>query len=277
MNVGNYVLVNRTEGTSVLLPPLEPAPTAHEHDHPEPPKPAPTLSRVLVAGGPGNPGMPFNARTAEIIDMADATPVWRRIADMNSPRNNVNCVILPDGKVLFCTGIDGYKWTPNTPSLQAEMFDPQSETWTPMASMTVARQYHSVSVLLPDGRVLNTGSVSASGNLMSMEVYSPPYLFHGPGPRITAWPTSLAYGEEFTVESPDACRIDTACFIKTTTITHHTNTDQRYLRLLPMRHGHCELRMTSPANANLAPPGYYLLFLLDDCGVPSVGRFVRID
>lgn len=275
-NVGNHVLVNRTEGTSVLLPPLEPAPTAHEHDHPEPPKLSPTLSRVLVAGGPGNPNTPFNARSAEIIDMADAAPAWRRIADMNSPRNNVNCVILPDAKVLFCTGIDGFKWTPNTPSLQAEMFDPQSETWTAMASMTVARQYHSVSVLLPDGRVLNTGSVGAGGNLMSMEVYSPPYLFRGPRPKLSSWPTALGYGAAFTVESPDACRIDKACLIKASTITHHTNTDQRYLRLHPIRHGHCGLRMSSPANARLAPPGYYLLFLLDDCGVPSVGRLIHI-
>lgn len=275
-NVGAHVLVNRTEGTSVLLPPLQPAPTAHEHDHPEPPKPIPSLSRVLVAGGPGNPNTPFNARTAEIIDMADATPAWRRIADMNSPRNNANCVILPDGKVLFCSGIDGYKWTPNTPSLQAELFDPQDETWTAMASMTVARQYHSVSVLLPDARVLNTGSVSSGGNLLSMEVFSPPYLFRGPRPKISTCPTTLGYREKFSIESPDACRIDKACLIRATAVTHHTNTDQRYLPLQPMRHGHCELRMISPPNANLAPPGYYLLFLLDDCGVPSVGRLVHI-
>lgn len=239
--------------------------------------------RILINGGASTAGR--GIRSTNIFD--PATETWGKVADMNHARWYPTTLSLPDGRILTVSGRDQNgavtapmevydPWTPNTPSLQAEMFDPQAETWTPMASMTVARQYHSVSVLLSDARVLNTGSVGAGGNLMSMEVYSPPYLFRGPRPKISSWPAALGYGEVFTVESPDACRIDKACLIKTTTITHHTNTDQRYLPLRPMRHGHCGLRMTSPANANLAPPGHYLLFLLDDCGAPSVGRFVRI-
>jgi hypothetical protein len=247
----------------------------HTHaDMPKKPKVAPTLSRVLVLGGSGdNPG---DSRSAEIIDLADPAPAWRRIADLSYSRVNTNAVLLPDGTTLVCAGIDGYKWGPNTASLAAELFDPQTETWTVMASMSVMRQYHSVSVLLPDGRVLSTGSVGGGGNNTTMELYSPPYLYRGPRPPVSSSPAAVGYGEQFVVSSPAACRIDQVALVRCTTVTHHTNTDQRCLPLAWQRHGHCDLRVTSPANANLAPPGYYLLFLLDDCGVPSVGRFVRI-
>jgi Domain of unknown function (DUF1929)/Glyoxal oxidase N-terminus len=273
-DVDDHEVPNRTEAFSVQLPARHPRPAAHEHeDMPGPPPVPPTLSRILVCGGPGD------QRSAEIIDMADAAPAWHRIADMNFPRTNVNGVILPDGTVLFCSGIDGYKWGPNTPTLRAEIFDPEAETWTAAAAMTVARQYHSVSILLPDGRVLNTGSVGGPGggtNLLDMEVYSPPYLFRGPRPAITAAPTSVGYGAEFVLRSPAACRVDGVVLVRASTITHHTNTDQRYLRLDWRRDGRCDLRARAPADANVAPPGAYLLFLLDDCGVPSVGRPLRV-
>jgi galactose oxidase len=145
-----------------------------------------------------------------------------------------------------------------------------------MAPMAVGRQYHSVSLLLADGRVLNIGSQSAFARDMRMEVYSPPYLFRGPRPQIGAAPASVGYGAEFSVESPDACRIDRVVFLRPSSITHHTNPDQRYLPLAWHRDGHCGLRATAPADGSVAPPGYYLLFILDDCGVPSVGRFVRL-
>jgi hypothetical protein len=271
--VDDHVIPNRTEGSSVLLPAKRP-PSEHEFEGMEGPHPPPpTLSRVLVVGG-GSTEANADQRSAEIIDMADPAPAWRRIADMNFPRTNVNGVLLPDGTVLYCAGIDGYKWGPNTPTLAAELFDPEAETWAVMAAMTTVRQYHSVSVLLPDGRVLNTGGVGGPGNIMSMEVYSPPYLHRGPRPRITATPGVIGYGSQFTVNSVDACRIDRVTLIRMSAVTHHTNTDQRFLSLEFHRQGNCDLRVTSPANSNLAPPGYYLLFVLDDCGVPSVGRIV---
>ena len=195
---------------------------------------------------------------------------------MSFPRTNVSGVILPDGNVLICAGIDGYKWGPNTPTLQAELFDPQTESWTTMASMSVVRQYHSISILLPDGRVLNTGGVGGPGNIMSMEVYSPPYLFRGPRPTISSSPTSVTYDEHVSIDSPDSCRIREVVMVRAASITHHTDTDQRYLPLKWHREGHCSLHFRGPANSNIAPPGYYMLFLLDDCGVPSVGRLIRV-
>jgi hypothetical protein len=271
-DVDDHEIPDRTEGCSVLLPPFEPGPFIHEHDDiPKPRKPLPTLTRVLVVGGYGA------TATAELIDMADAAPAWRRTADMNIPRRNVNGVLLPDGTVLVCAGIRHYKWNADPGyAYEAELFDPQMESWTVMAPMIVGRQYHSVSLLLADGRVLNVGSQSATMREMRMEVYSPPYLFRGPRPKISAAPATVGFGDEFFIESADACRIDRVVLIRPSSITHHTNTDQRYLPLKWTRDGHCGLRITAPAHGQIAPPGYYLLFILDDCGVPSVARFVRL-
>jgi hypothetical protein len=271
-NVDDHEIPDRTEGFSVLLPPFEPGPFIHEHDDiPKPRKEPPSLTRVLVVGGHGA------TATAEIIDMAGATPAWRRTADMNFPRRNANGVLLPDGKVLLCSGIRHFKWDGDPGYVyEAELFDPQAESWTVMAPMGVGRQYHSASLLLADGRVLNLGSQSAVVREMRMEVFSPPYLFHGPRPTINSAPAATNYGLDFIIESPDCCRIDRVVLIRPTVVTHHTNPDQRYLPLKWRRDGHCELCITAPANAQLAPPGHYLLFILDDCGVPSVGKFIQL-
>jgi hypothetical protein len=272
-NVDDHEIPDRTEGMSILLPPFVPGPLIHEHDDiPKPPKEPPSLTRVLVVGGHGA------TPTAEIIDMADAAPAWRRTTDMNFARRNVNGVLLPDGKVLVCSGIRHFKWDGDPGYVyEAELFDPQSESWTVAAPMAVGRQYHSASLLLADGRVLNVGSQDASVREMRMEVYSPPYLFRGPRPKVTTVPAVVEYGDDFIVETPDSCRIDRVVLIRPTSVTHHTNTDQRYLTLTWKHEGTCGLLATAPPNAQLAPPGYYLLFILDDCGVPSVGQFVRLE
>ena len=275
-DVGPHVIPNRTEGTSVLLPPR--ATARHHHGHGEEMPPPGTLSRVLVLGG--DAGSPAERASAEIIDLDDPTPAWQRIADMHHRRVNPNAVLLPDGNVVVCAGINGFKWDPDPGRvLEAEIFDPQALTWQRAAVMAEGRQYHSVSILLPDGRVLNAGSVGGTGgsvNLLSMEVFSPPYLFRGPRPKITAYPTSAAHGSTITVTTPDACRIRRAALVRPGAPTHHTDSDQRYVPLDFHREGRCDLRLPLPSSAAVLPPGYYLLFLLDDCDVPSVGKFIRI-
>ncbi len=275
-DVGPHVIPNRTEGTSVLLPPR--ASAAHHHGHGEEMPPPGTLTRVVVLGG--DCGSPAERSSAEVIDLATPAPAWQRIPDMHHRRVNPNAVLLADGSMLVCAGITGFKWDPDPGRvLEAEILDTQSLTWSRAAVMTEGRQYHSVSLLLPDGRVLNTGSVGGSGggtNLTSMEVFSPPYLFRGPRPRITAYPTTASYGTHFTITTPDACRIRRAALVRPGAPTHHTDSDQRYVPLEFHREGACDLHLHVPESAAVVPPGYYLLFLLDDADVPSEGKFVRI-
>lgn len=237
-----------------------------------------TTSRVLVLGG--DCGSPSERNSAEVIDLADAAPAWTRTADMNHRRVNPNAVILPNGDVLVCAGIEKFKWdTDPGRVLESELFDPQAMTWRRAGVMTVGRQYHSVSVLLPDGRVLNAGSVGGSGgqtNLLSMEVFSPPYLFRGPRPKITSYPGTAAHGTNIKIRTPDACRIRSAAFIRPGAPTHHTDSDQRFVPVDIQREGACDLILPIPSSRAVMPPGYYMLFILDDCGVPSHAKFIRI-
>lgn len=273
-NVGAHVITNRTEGTSVLLPPAH-AMSMEGHEHGEEMPPPPSLQRVLVAGGEADTEP--NRASAEVIDLGEDSPAWHRIADMHHRRVNPNAVILPDRQVLVFGGVRKYKfdWSPE-PVLEAELFDPTTEAWTRAASMANPRQYHSVGVLLPDGRVLASGTTSRYGNDTSMELYSPPYLFRGPRPRITGWPGSVGYGGTLEITSPDACRIDDVVLVRPAAITHHTDSEQRLVPLDFHREGPCGLEARIPDEPALLPPGYYMLFILDDCLIPSVARFVHV-
>lgn len=273
-DIATHVIPNRTEGTSVLLPAAR-AMSMEGHEHGEELPPPPSQQRVLVLGG--ECGSPAERASAEILDLADESPAWRRIDDMAFPRVNPNAVVLPDRSILVVGGVRKYKfdWNPE-PVLEAELFDPTSETWRTVAAMSTARQYHSVALLLPDGRVLLTGTTSRSGNDMSMEVYSPPYLFRGPRPRITGHPGGVGYGEMLEISTPDACRVTEVCLVRPGAITHHTDTDQRYVQLHLHHAAHCTVKAMVPNDPTLAPPGFYMLFVVDGCGVPSEGKFVRL-
>src|SRR4029453_13457497 len=163
--------------------------------------------------------------------------------------------------------------------LSAELWDPRSEVWTTMASMQVPRIYHSTAVLLPDGRVLSGGSgfqqeSGASGtNRLDAEIYSPPYLFRGARPRITSAPPAVGYGQNFTVQTPDT-GITQVSWVGLSSTPQPYNRGQRFspLSFSAIPGG---LNVTAPANANLAPPGHYMLFILKN-GVPSVAKIVRI-
>lgn len=234
----------RTAGSSVLLP---------------------GLNKVLASGG--NSGAQIT-KTAEIIDFSAATPQWRPTASMNLARQDQNTLLLPDGTVLAVGGKGG------TIPKQAEIFDPVTETWTLMAAQTAQRAYHSIAVLLPDGRVLSAGD--GDGYRLTGEIFSPPYLFKGPRPTIeSVSSSSLGYGTGFTIQTPNADQITRVALVKPSPVSHGVNFDQRYLDLAFER-GAGEIAATAPGGPNLAPPGWYMLFVLNDAGVPSVASWVRV-
>jgi hypothetical protein len=223
--------------------------------------------KIVIAGG----GDPPTA-TAEVIDLNAATPAWRAVASMSIARRQTNLTILADGKVLMTGGSSAAGFNNSAGAvLYAELWDPATEKWTTMAGYQRYRGYHSTAVLLPDGRLLSAGG----DNEPNMEIFSPPYLFKGARPTISSAPAGVAYGQTFFVGSPDATSVSKVSWIRLSAVTHATNMDQRYCALT-FTQATGGLNVTAPANANLSPPGYYMLFLCNSNGVPSVARIVRI-
>ena len=266
---GQQQFYDRQEGTAVI----------HIDDTVNPPR----TTITIIGGGVSGPPTSRNAQTAEAIDLTTLGPAaWTRLADMHFPRTNVNAVLLPDGKILVIGGQRNGKWAADPGAVfEAEMYDPSTNTWTPAAPMMFPRQYHSIAVLLPDGRVLTAGGVDPSPGApqrdqRSMEMFNPPYLAMGVRPTITTAPSSAAYGASFDVDTPDAARIDAVVLLRPASVTHHTDAGMRYVRIPIQSRTASRLTLRAPSSATVAPPGYYLLFVLDSDGIPSVGRFVRI-
>jgi hypothetical protein len=271
----------REEGMTMLLPLMPP-------DY---------QARVLLAGG-GTPGGATAVPDAEIIDLSEPDPRWRAIAPMQHPRYYAYAVILPNRQVFVLGGRRGdtHHGAPGMPQPgqpnglgesdppqdpraihETELFDPGTEQWRPAATMQIDRLYHSNAILLPDGRVMVAGSNPATKvNELRIEIYRPPYLFQGPRPTIEDAPAQVAYGQEVTIHSPQAGQIEEVALIHPASTTHCLTTEQRYVGLAITARNSDTLRARIPQNPNLAPPGYYMLFLLNQAGVPSEARFVHL-
>jgi len=200
---------------------------------------------------------------------------------MTFARTYHNTTILPDGNVLVTgggTSTDALGVA--TAVLPAEVWSPTTETWTTLAPMTAPRLYHSEALLLPDGRVMVSGGGRFNDDTeptdqFSAEFFSPPYLFRGARPTISSAPSRLPYAQKFNVQTPDATRIAQVSLVRFGSVTHDINMSQRFIPLSFSIAGTGSLTVTAPVNANLAPPGNYMLFLVNTSGVPSVAVTVR--
>lgn len=209
----------------------------------------------------------------ERIDFKSATPTWRPTGALNIARAHGNAVILPDRKVLLVGG--GRFEFYIQPVRQAEMYDPDTEKWTLLASQHYARAYHSTAVLLPDARVLSAGQDYDDG-AFTAELYDPPYLFRGPRPVITSAPERIIYGEPFSITTNQAAEVSSVALIALSAATHSVNTAQRYVGLDFVSPAANSLTATPPAHGNLAPPGPYMLFILNAAGVPSEAKILLL-
>jgi hypothetical protein len=266
--------LNRTYGNSVLLPLLPPNYAA----------------RVMILGG----GVPNATATTEIIDFSKPTPAWVKTIDLmpSGARVEGNSVLLPNGKVLVQGG-SRVNNDATTATLGADLFDPAIGKWLPTKSgvpttpggagfAKFARLYHSVALLLPDATVATTGSNPQRGTYDNhIEIYSPAYLFKADGSRatrpvITSAPLRIGYNSvSFTVQTPDALNINSVVLVKPGSDTHAYDMEQRLLGLTFTATSGA-LTVNAPPNSKLAPPGYYMLFVLNRAGVPSVARFVQV-
>ena len=231
--------------------------------------------RVLLLG----------ASQPQIINLSVGNPVWQntspRALSGSPARKNGNAVLLPDGTVLVVGGSETKLDADAV--LAAERYDPDTGTWSVLANSAVPRLYHSVALLLPDGRVWTAGSnFDCEGGVanreLRIELYSPPYLFQGPRPSITSAPATVnaQAATTFNVQTPQANDIAKACLIRCGSVTHGFDADQRYVGLTIQSHTASQLTLVAPPNKNVAPPGYYLLFVVENDGIPSIGKFVKI-
>jgi hypothetical protein len=232
-------------------------------------------SRVMIFGG-GNPA----TNTTEIIDLSAATPQWQYGPSMSQPRIEMNATILPSGSVLVMGGSFNDE-DAATASLNADLYDPKTNTFSSAGANTYPRLYHSGSLLLPDATVALMGGNPTRGSYeQHIEIYSPAYLFNGDGspatrPTIADAPPSVSYGSAFQVQTPNAADIGSVVLVRPGSQTHAFDMDQRLVEL-SFTAGSGVVTATAPPHGNIAPPGYYMLFILDSAGVPSVARFIRL-
>jgi hypothetical protein len=228
--------------------------------------------KVLAVGGALTSRSEAPTNTVEILDTSVAKPTWRYTGSMTYARSFPNLVTLPDGKVLAVGGETKFKYI--GPIKTAEMYDPTTESWSVMASQQASRGYHGTALLLPDGRVLSAGQ--DNGPLATYgEIYSPPYLFKGPRPTISAAPAEAVPGQSITVTTPDAADIQRVVLIRPSSTTHSIDVDQRSV---PLDFTATSDGLTAgiPTNTNVVPDGYYMLFIVNGQGVPSVATWVHV-
>jgi galactose oxidase len=249
------------------------------------------VDKVLYTGG-GNPP----TANADLLDLSQAQPKWTAATPMHFPRRQHNATILADGSVLVTGGTRSGgggppqnfdNLDPGQPVHVAELWDPASGTWTQLAAEAIDRCYHSTAVLLPDARVLSAGGgeffpIEAiteqndpADSHRDAQIFSPPYLFKGDRPVITAAPDSVQFGAAFTVETAQAADVAKVTLVRLSAVTHSFNTGQRF-NSLPFQPAASGLQVTAPASANVCPPGHYMMFLINHAGAPSVAKIVRV-
>ena len=244
------------------------------------------IGKILVAGGGGS------TSSARVIDLNGATPTSTATAQMETGRRQHNLTVLADGTVLATGGnSSGVGLVDlNNGVYTAELWNPANGgTWRTLDSMQVTRQYHSTALLLPDGRVLSAGGgicgdCDTDGYLAkNAEVFSPPYLYRqdgsgqlAPRPQITSAPGTVGYNAPFSVATPDAGSIAKVALVRLGAVTHSVNMEQRYVPL-SFTAGGGSITATAPLNANVAPPGFYMLFVIGTNGVPSVAEMVQVN
>ncbi|HSD79942.1 MAG TPA: Ig-like domain-containing protein, partial [Solirubrobacteraceae bacterium] len=217
-----------------------------------------------------------------------ATPQVSPTAPMAFGRRQFNLTVLADGTVLATGGNSSGAGLVdlNAGVYAAELWSPATGQWRTLASESITRQYHSTALLLPDGRVLSSGggicgTCDQVGYLAkNAQVFSPPYLFQADGtlaprPTIDAAPAATFYGASMDISTGNPASISRVALIRLGSVTHSNNMEQRYIPLT-FTVGASSLTATAPANANIAPPGFYMLFIIDANGVPSVARMVSL-
>ena len=241
--------------------------------------------KILTIGGAPSYEQSDATTNAYVVTIngAGTAVTTRKVPSMANARAFHNSVVLPDGKVAVFGGENfAVPFSDNTAVLSAEMWDPATETFTTLAPAAIPRTYHSVALLLPDGRVFTGGGglcgTDCPQNHFNAEIFTPPNLLNADGtpaerPTIVTAPKTAANGATITVATDRT--VTGFSIIRMGTATHSVDTDQRRISLTPTVAGR-GYTLTIPADPGVAVPGYYMLFALNAKGVPSVAKTIRI-
>ena len=240
--------------------------------------------KILKTATSVNPDAPLKNSVGDsyVLDMNQANPTWRKVGSLALPRTYASSVVMPDGNVFIGGGgSTSALGDPAGAVYDAEIWSPSTETWTTVAPMSTPRLYHSEALLMPDGRIMMAGggrftsAVTLPTDRFSAEFYSPPYLFKGARPTVTSAPNAVTYGQSFVVQTPDAAQIASVSLIRLGSATHAHDLSSHYVPL-SFTQTAGGLQLQAPASGNLAEPGYYMLFIVNTNGVPSVAPIINV-
>jgi Domain of unknown function (DUF1929)/Fibronectin type III domain len=237
--------------------------------------------KILYSGGASSVinTEPAQATTA-VLDTTAANPQWTQTAPMLQARVYHTLTMLANGQVLAVGGEQTSDQSiATTGVLPTEIWDPTSETWSAAAPIATARNYHSTAVLMPSGQVLVAGGGHYDGlndaGQDSAQIYSPSYLFNGARPTITSAPSSATYGSTISVSTPDASSISAVNLVSLGTDTHQMDMNQHFVPL-SFTASNGSVNVTMPSSSSVAPPGHYMLFILNQSGTPSVANIIGL-
>ncbi len=243
-------------------------------------------TRVELIGGVDRDSLPDSGSstplpTTETFDEANPQAGWTAAPPLNNGRAHHNTVLLPDRSMVTVGGgygiLNGNRRS-GDPAVHRniEIWDESTGTWALGPAQDELRTYHSTALLLPDGRVLSAGDDGYGGSSNdTAEIYEPPYLFQGARPTIQSAPGAVGYGDTFTVSTAGGAT--KAVLIAPGAVTHANDMSQRYVPLTTTAGPGGTLTVEAPPSPAVAPPTYYMLFVLNDAGVPSVAKFVRVE
>jgi Domain of unknown function (DUF1929) len=243
--------------------------------------------KVLIAGGGAVGDSPRSTARVDVVDLDSGTPRYTAAPDLQAPARYVSSVVLPDDTTLLTGGSSGYRASHLSYTKDASLYDPATGTMTSVAPPHVGRTYHSEALLLPDGRVLTMGGDPSFADAddttpgtfeKRFEIYTPPYLERGLArPTIESAPEAVERGTTFHVAATTGAgaAITRARLVRPSAVTHQTDSEQRSVALDVTRAAD-GLDLSLDPREGLTPSGWYMLFLVDDKGTPSVARWVQV-
>jgi hypothetical protein len=240
--------------------------------------------RYAIIGGGGVGQSNAGTGRIDVVDLKRKHPRWHAAANLPVQTRYPNAVVTPDDTVIISNGSKDYRGMHGTDLHQAFSFDPANDSLTKLAAPEIGRDYHSEALLLPDGRIITIGGNPLFGNKedtepqtfeQRLEVFSPPYLYRGARPKLTGGPSQVTRGTSPVFTTPDPAAIKTARLIYPGVSTHVTDVTQRSVALMINRRQGA-VALTIPRRAGLVPAGWWMLFVTNAKGVPSIARWVHV-